>query len=73
MTAQRKRAFIIMDLEDFDGDASDLADHIDAVVPERLDLTVYTSLEDLLHDRAAGVDMFDRQVAPIRKPPWLRR
>lgn len=68
MTAPRKRAFIVMDLEDFDGDAADLANHIDEVVPERMDLTVYSSFEDMFHDRAASIDMFERKVAPIRKP-----
>lgn len=68
MTAPRKRAFIVMDLEGFDGDAEELANYIDSLIPERIDLTVYTSFDDMLHDKAAGVDMFNREEAPIRKP-----
>lgn len=68
MTAPRKRAFIVMDLEEFDGDAADLANYIDERIPEQIDLTVYTSFEDMRDDRIDRADMFEREVTPIHKP-----
>ena len=68
MTTPRKRAFIVMDLEEFDGDACDLAMHIEARIRGVRDTTVYASIEDMLADRKEGNDMFEREVDPINVP-----
>lgn len=68
MSASRKRAFIVMDLDGYTGNAADLAGHIEEVMPESVNVTVYASLPDLVHDKLYKVDIFQDELPPIRKP-----
>ena len=69
MPESRKRAFIVMDLDSYEGDASDLAIWVEAALGRRVaDVTVYATLDDVLHDKALGLDMFAREEAPIAVP-----
>lgn len=64
MPVPRSRAFIVVDLEDFEGTASDLVGILeDSLSPH--DVTVYATIYDMLHDKAAGLDMFERNEPPI--------
>ena len=71
MTAPRKRAYIVMDLEGYDGDAADLAGHIEDVMPESVNVTVFATINDLFHDKLAKIDQFQEELPPIRKPPEI--
>lgn len=64
MPPPRLRAFIVVDFEEFDGTAEDLANMVEAHLQPH-DVAVYATLEDMLHDRAAQLDIFEHQAPPI--------
>lgn len=64
----RNRAFIVLDLDGFEGDAADLANWIQNCLTPH-DVTVYGTFEDMAYERAVRRDIFQHEPAPIPLPP----